>query len=191
MKTIGLLAGAVILSAIAAPAAASTVVTTNCVSVADPAGCLFDGNINGNTNPMNANSYLSAQNAYNAIRDPDIALIFLTDTDNAGFGSFGSFTGAGTSSGTWSLPGYDVRYIAVKASPGFVLYEVSGSSGNWDTLDIPYLNSQGRGNPHNISHLVFFGSLAVPEPSAWALMILGFGFAGAAMRRRRTQVRYA
>ncbi|WP_293379098.1 PEPxxWA-CTERM sorting domain-containing protein [Phenylobacterium sp. SCN 70-31] len=26
---------------------------------------------------------------------------------------------------------------------------------------------------------------AVPEPGAWALMILGFGAAGAALRRRR------
>ena len=28
----------------------------------------------------------------------------------------------------------------------------------------------------------------VPEPAAWALMILGFGATGAAMRRRRTMV---
>ncbi|WP_068877503.1 PEPxxWA-CTERM sorting domain-containing protein, partial [Phenylobacterium sp. CCH9-H3] len=27
---------------------------------------------------------------------------------------------------------------------------------------------------------------AVPEPSTWAMMIMGFGFAGALMRRRRT-----
>jgi len=33
---------------------------------------------------------------------------------------------------------------------------------------------------------------AVPEPATWALMILGFGLVGAAMRRRRTlTVRYA
>lgn len=36
---------------------------------------------------------------------------------------------------------------------------------------------------------VFFDSIsvtAVPEPAAWALMIAGFGFTGAALRRRRT-----
>lgn len=34
-------------------------------------------------------------------------------------------------------------------------------------------------------------SLAVPEPATWGLMILGIGFAGAAMRRRQRQlVRY-
>jgi PEP-CTERM motif len=32
---------------------------------------------------------------------------------------------------------------------------------------------------------------AVPEPASWALMLTGFGLAGAAMRRRRTSVRVA
>jgi hypothetical protein len=32
---------------------------------------------------------------------------------------------------------------------------------------------------------------AVPEPAAWALMITGFGLAGAAMRRRSTKVAFA
>ena len=33
--------------------------------------------------------------------------------------------------------------------------------------------------------------IAVPEPSTWAMMILGLGFVGGAMRRRRVSVRYA
>jgi PEP-CTERM motif/Protein of unknown function (DUF642) len=32
---------------------------------------------------------------------------------------------------------------------------------------------------------------AVPEPATWAMMIAGFGFAGAALRRRRVNVVYA
>jgi len=32
---------------------------------------------------------------------------------------------------------------------------------------------------------------SVPEPSSWIAMILGFGLAGAAMRRRRTSVAFA
>jgi broad specificity phosphatase PhoE len=34
-------------------------------------------------------------------------------------------------------------------------------------------------------------TFAVPEPSTWAMMIVGFGFAGAAMRRRAHAVRFA
>jgi hypothetical protein len=33
---------------------------------------------------------------------------------------------------------------------------------------------------------LFNPSLAVPEPTTWALMIMGFGLAGASLRRRRT-----
>jgi hypothetical protein len=32
---------------------------------------------------------------------------------------------------------------------------------------------------------------AVPEPASWAMMIGGFGMVGAAMRRRRTAIRFA
>jgi hypothetical protein len=31
--------------------------------------------------------------------------------------------------------------------------------------------------------------VAVPEPATWAMMIGGFGMVGAAMRRRKAQVR--
>jgi len=34
----------------------------------------------------------------------------------------------------------------------------------------------------------FFAPAAVPEPATWALALLGFGVAGAALRRRRTAV---
>jgi len=38
------------------------------------------------------------------------------------------------------------------------------------------------------SEVSFFGdATAVPEPAGWALMLSGFGLAGAALRRRRTQ----
>lgn len=46
-----------------------------------------------------------------------------------------------------------------------------------------------EGGPKSLSIRVDVGQgyqAAIPEPSAWALMILGFGAAGAALRRRRT-----
>lgn len=169
--------------------AATTVVDGSCVSVTDSAGCLFNGNINSNNNGNN--SYTDAQNAYNLYNDthpsanPDIALTILASSDDGNFGSFGSFAGAGSSLGTWNLPGYLVDFLAVKASNKFVLYQLASpmSSGSWNTLDIPFSN-----NPHDISHLVFFGTQdagAVPEPATWAFMIFGFGAIGGAMRRRR------
>ena len=167
--------------AFAAPASASTVVTTACVSVSDPAGCLFNGNINGNTNPANVNSHKNAEAAYNAVRSPAITLTFITKSDDANFGSFGSITGAPGASGTWSLPNWLVEFVAVKASNKFVLYKLAtpASSGSWNTFNIPF-----NQNPHEISHLAFFGA-EVPEPATWAMMISGFGLLGAAARRRR------
>jgi len=40
--------------------------------------------------------------------------------------------------------------------------------------------------PMTFDNFSVTGSAAVPEPGTWALMILGFGGAGAALRRRRT-----
>ena len=191
MKTLALSAGIAFAAMIATPAAASTVVTSACTSVSASAGCLFNGNINSNANPGNANSYKNAEAAYNAIRTPTITLNYITDTDDSNFSSFGSFTGAGSASGNWSLAGWNVEYVAVKASSAFVLYKINpASAGSWTTANIPYNN-----NPHALSHLVFFGSRAVnpvPEPASWAMMLGGFGLLGAAARRRqRTGVTYA
>ena len=187
MKNFAFGAGAAFAVAlIASPASASTVVSASCTSVASSAGCLFNGNINSNPNASNVNSYKNAEAAYNAARNPDITLTYIADTDDSNFSSFGSFTGAGAASGAWSLPGYVVNFIAVKASNQFVLYQIAGagaSSGSWTTSNIPFNN-----NPHAISHLVFFGSRAVngvPEPASWAMMLGGFGLLGAAARRRQ------
>lgn len=58
----------------------------------------------------------------------------------------------------------------------YFLYSVTGAAG----LNV------------GLSSLSFEGTLvpAVPEPATWALMILGFGIVGSALRRRRAQVRF-
>ena len=167
--------------ACAAPALAGheavSIVPTACVSVTDSAGCLFNGNVLGHNVP-------DIQNTYNLYNDgvpsaqPDITLSFLFNTEDPWPGTL-TFDDASQTSGTWSLPGYYVKFLAVKASNHFVLYELPSavSSGTWNTFGIPH-----DGTPFALSHLVFMGS--VPEPASWAMLIAGFGLVGAVSRRR-------
>lgn len=178
---------AITLGLVATSAGAVSVVDGNCTSVTSSSGCLFTNNIAPNT-------VTETQTAYNTYNDthptaaPDIILNYLFKSDD-GAGFKGTITGAGTSSGTWSTPGYLVTFLAVKAANNFVLYELTApaSSGTWNTFNIPYKN-----NPHDLSHLAFFdgggtGS-TVPEPATWALMLGGFAIVGAGMRRRACSV---
>ena len=167
----------------AAHGATTVVDGAACVSVASAQGCRFNGNINGSTNLSTDASFLNAQNAYNLYNDsvlsanPDIALNFLASTDD-------SFAGINQLNGTWSLPGFAVNFLAVKAGNQFVLYGLPTplSSGSWSTAGL--LN--GKGKQHGLSHLAFFGQRsAVPEPATWLMMIAGFGLIGGAMRRRK------
>jgi len=66
-----------------------------------------------------------------------------------------------------------MRYLA--SGYGGLVDEVRlyGNSGNWVMDDLTYTTGV---------------TAAVPEPTAWALMILGFGAAGAALRSRRRAV---
>ena len=188
MRKIVFSAGGALCAALCAPASAATVAvdTTACAGFAVSNSCRFTGNINASDSGNS--SYLLAQAAYNALFNPDLALVPILSTGK-GVGANGAFNPGTDTSATWSVPGYNVDYLAVKASTFFVLYKVSGSSGTWTTAGIV----NGGGNIPGLSHLVFFGTRTpvVPEPSAWALMILGFGAVGAAMRRRRTSVRFA
>ena len=169
--------------AIATPAAASTVVVGSCDSVTDgdAQGCLFSGNINENPDPTNVNSYKNAEAAYNLLKDPDITLNWITATDASDFGDFGSVViGPGGLSGTFDLSGsgFLLEFYAVKYGNQFTLYEYLGTdgTGSWVT--------NGK---NGMSHIAFFGSPgnSVPEPATWAMMLLGFGAAGTALRRSR------
>lgn len=174
------------LLALAEAAPAASVVTGSCQDLsASGSRCLFNGNINGNASASNENSFESAEASYNALAFGDIELTFITSSDDADFSSFGSFTGANSTSGTFNLPGYDVQFLAVKAGPQFFIYNLDGgSTGTFSTVGL----DNGRGNARALSHLAFFGSpvaSAVPEPTTWAMMLGGFGLVGSAMRRVR------
>jgi opacity protein-like surface antigen len=55
-----------------------------------------------------------------------------------------------------------------------------------DTFHITYTVSGLADGPLTVTNTVILGSgVAVPEPASWALMMLGFGGIGAAMRRSR------
>ncbi len=48
------------------------------------------------------------------------------------------------------------------------------------------LGPGGAGTPaYNTGFVTVPGALGVPEPASWALMLMGFGLAGASLRRRR------
>lgn len=88
------------------------------------------------------------------------------------------------------LDGTLIKYVTVKAATSFKIYELAAASDqgfNFSTVGM--LN--GGGKQPDISHLSFWtvpSMTAVPEPSTWAMMILGIGFAGAAVRCSRQQV---
>ena len=185
MKYLSLALATAAFGAVSAPAGAVTLSATLCNSVSDSAGCLFE-----NGNISNAGNVTSAQNVYNAAKNPDIALNLLFETGSAYPGTL-TFDDASQTSGTWSLPGYLVDFLAVKAGNDFVLYKLAApaSSGTWTTANLV----NNRGIRKQLSHLTFFGQQAVvPEPATWAMMLGGFGLIGASMRRRqRATVTYA
>ena len=169
-----ILAAGVIVSAPAQATSSVTIVDSSCSL---STGCLFTGNVAPNT-------IGDIQSAYNALPGANITLNYLGSTDD-------SFAGNGLLNGNWSLAGFDVNYIAVKAGNQFMLYSLAqiGSSGSWSTAGL--LNPNGNKHPQlGLSHLAFFGTPkavtgAVPEPASWAMMLGGFGLVGAALRNRR------
>jgi PEP-CTERM motif len=75
-------------------------------------------------------------------------------------------------------------FTALTLTAGVSYFAVSSGFSNSD-FGAFTLTISGPGN------ITGGGLSAVPEPAAWAMMIAGFGFVGAAMRRRVTKVSYA
>jgi hypothetical protein len=78
-----------------------------------------------------------------------------------------------------------LHYFAIKQGQSYALYydAVAITAGSVD-LDIAF-----GGNTDDFSHVTFFNSSvpAVPEPGTWAMLILGFGMVGGALRAARKQ----
>jgi hypothetical protein len=61
---------------------------------------------------------------------------------------------------------------------------------NGSLTSASFIGQSGPAAPGGFNGLAFFGTVAVPEPTSWAMMMTGFGLAGFAMRRsKRLQAR--
>jgi hypothetical protein len=105
-------------------------------------------------------------------------------------------TRIGQSFGLLSLFGFDAPYGSLVGRYGDGTFQLFGANFNgaaagngqlslfyWDTV-----------TSDNFGEIAFAVDSAVPEPSTWAMLLLGFGLVGGAMRRRANttaRVRYA
>ncbi len=119
-------------------------------------------------------------------------------------GNFGTFTIGGASSPTLSLTGSAIHYdptmgsllmdVAVSNGVGqgdyFVFFNADDTTGS---IARAFNSSYGNvGNTGGALVTTFSTVGGVPEPATWAMLILGFGVVGGAMRRRqRVSVRFA
>lgn len=167
-------------SAIALAFAASAAHATPSVALVGPCTisvsyCLFDGNV-----ADDASSPL-IDAAYNAQIPTPSPLLDLTDLPN-----FQKVeTGLPAHGGAY-FADFLVSYFAVKAGDQFTLYKLSTPSTSFDWSTAGLVNKKGI--EQDVSHIAFWGGPGgggVPEPSTWAMMILGMGAVGTVMRRRR------
>jgi hypothetical protein len=160
--------------AAAAPAQAQTLIDLDCSLTA---GCLFSGNITDEDA-----SILATESSYNLLHtEPP-----LPNTLDLGEGLFKTPGSLGGTSGTFTLSGGGLfSFYAVKAGNQFMLYQVAPTNSvNWTTAGLV----NGNGKLRDASHITVFGGAgAVPEPAVWAMMLIGFGGIGSALRRRKSQ----
>ena len=117
--------------------------------------------------------------------DP-ISITFASDISAFGADLFQNFAGGSQSSG-------DVAYLITVFGPGNTLLGtfnplVSPNGGDFfgltSTSPISKINVSLPGGYAVIDNVRFAAFGAVPEPASWALMLLGFGAIGCALRRR-------
>ncbi len=145
--------------------------------------CLFQGNINLN------NKLSEVDDAYNGQTPAPPSLLDLHSLGQGEQDSGFANPHAGTITSDFL-----VTYYAVMGGGFFRLYEIAPSyTFSWSTAGL--LNNGGQ--EPGVSHVIWIDPPApklppppppgVPEPGVWSLLIAGFGFAGAMLRRARRQ----
>ncbi|MEP7222701.1 MAG: PEPxxWA-CTERM sorting domain-containing protein [Novosphingobium sp.] len=117
-------------------------------------------------------------------------------------GSLGTFTLGGPVSNVLNLTGNTITYdpsLGQHLLMNVNIFNVTGTQGPYGTYQ-NFFNSDSSneivsrawtgtggsvGNAGSALQTTFAMVTATPEPATWAMMVLGFGIAGAALRRRR------
>ncbi len=118
-----------------------------------------------------------------------IGPLFATGTDESGAAAG---TLIGSNFGLWNQNGISAPYGSLVGEIGGV-YQFLGANFNgaaWASgnLNLYYWDSNFGDNTQSITFDVALAQAAVPEPASWALMIVGFGLMGAALRRGKPKV---
>jgi hypothetical protein len=102
--------------------------------------------------------------------------------------SEGTYNGDGWQASHWGSNGTCSNYIGIMnpyLCNGRISTVTSADLGMFDAIGWNFVEgAQGPGYRKNTAQ-IYAQVMGVPEPTTWALMILGFGAAGAAIRRRR------
>ena len=104
-----------------------------------------------------------------------------------------NFSDGATISGLYTFAGTGGVFTGgTSATVGSATYTLRNFGWDRQGADVVSANSYGAGgDPNDYSGLFSFTATGVPEPTAWALFILGFGVIGHTMRRRSSKVRVA
>ena len=148
--------------------ASLSITTSDTASINDPSGGFDVTGISGNVNGLTITSLLNNPNLGQRSTSPDGQYYY----DNVYFPN--------------ADPLVDINGISFFTADGTDWNFYSNGPGNYQLL--------GALNGAPVGSYAFNSTGAVPEPATWAMLLLGFGMIGFAMRKRsnvRTTVSYA
>ncbi len=147
-----------------------------------------------NLNNVNFNGGGSLTGSFTTSDDLSTLLDFSITTTANNYGFFGNFPGAtytlaNASNVLWSsVLGLSADFSSPISQIGLLFAAPLTSNGTALALSDETVVKWNGGIRFATSGTV---SAAVPEPATWALMIAGFGIAGASLRRRKVAVSFA